>query len=497
MREEKMAIEQFVADRAAWAKTAKPEMIRSEILSVASKELGVHEETPNWGKRVREYLAATGLKSPNPWCFAGDVEILTESGFVRFDELPRGLAVAQVDSQTRDVTFVEPIDYIQNDFVGDLVTFDTQTFGMTCDARHRFFGSWGALYNEPELRPVGDIGSQLGIPAVQNGVDDCPAWTDRDLELLAVFLADGSYHRGRISVQVSRGHKIEMLSGLAPYHVYEAARAYGRSKKPLTTFEFTIPATFTDLMPEYKEPSFALLSRLSVRQLRVFLECYTRLDGSAMSNRSRGKGNRSIYTSSAYLRDWLQMALTLAGYHSSWRMRRASELSDRSPFVISYSQKKMRIVRPKHLIRHYGAEKLFCVTVPSGLIVIRDPKGTVIVTGNCAAFVNWVLEQVFGKDSLLEKVPNQAYVQSYYTYAKAHGLLVKTVDVRPGDLFLLWFPSLGRYGHIGIVKTFDFRAGKYTTIEGNSNNTGSREGVMVCSNTRTIGSRVVFMRCFD
>lgn len=114
----------------------------------------------------------------------------------------------------------------------------------------------------------------------------------------------------------------------------------------------------------------------------------------------------------------------------------------------------------------------------------------------CAAYVNWVLQELFGAESLLEQVPLQAYVQSYYDFAKKNDLLVKAVDVKPGDLFLLWFPSLNRYGHIGIVKEMNFKKGRYQTLEGNSNDEGSREGYEVCSNSRIVGSRVVFMRSF-
>ena len=50
------------------------------------------------------------------------------------------------------------------------------------------------------------------------------------------------------------------------------------------------------------------------------------------------------------------------------------------------------------------------------------------------------------------------------------------VEPGPGDVFGLWFPSKQRVAHVGLIT--DWQPGnKYTlTIEGNTNNAGSREG---------------------
>lgn len=119
----------------------------------------------------------------------------------------------------------------------------------------------------------------------------------------------------------------------------------------------------------------------------------------------------------------------------------------------------------------------------------------------CADFANWCAK--FAADILeihspLEDVKNQAYVQSYVDHFAAQGMTTKRPGkVEPGYLFALWFPSLNRYGHIGFVKSIDLKAGTFTTVEGNSNDEGSREGKEVCSNTRPITDHVVFIRWAD
>lgn len=119
----------------------------------------------------------------------------------------------------------------------------------------------------------------------------------------------------------------------------------------------------------------------------------------------------------------------------------------------------------------------------------------------CDAFVNWCAEQgaaQLGVESPLEQPGNQAYVQSLYEWAAKHDLLVEARDVLPGDLFVLYFPNLGRYAHVGFVLDMARYFDQYTTIEGNSTQKGTREstdgGDGVVSNRRPVGPHTRFIR---
>jgi hypothetical protein len=113
----------------------------------------------------------------------------------------------------------------------------------------------------------------------------------------------------------------------------------------------------------------------------------------------------------------------------------------------------------------------------------------------CAAFVNWCAEQEaakLGVKSPLELVPNQAYVQSYVDYGKAHGWVIPTKDAKAGDLICFFHKSEGRYAHIGFVT--GWKDGQIMTIEGNTNDEGSREGYEVAKRLRTVTSGVLILR---
>ncbi|MBX3173265.1 MAG: CHAP domain-containing protein [Gemmatimonadaceae bacterium] len=62
-----------------------------------------------------------------------------------------------------------------------------------------------------------------------------------------------------------------------------------------------------------------------------------------------------------------------------------------------------------------------------------------------------------------------------------------------GDVFLIWFEKLGRYAHTGLV--LEVHAdGRCTTLEGNTNDGGSREGWGVFRRTRQFAAKDRFIR---
>lgn len=116
----------------------------------------------------------------------------------------------------------------------------------------------------------------------------------------------------------------------------------------------------------------------------------------------------------------------------------------------------------------------------------------------CAAFVNWCAKQAAvkkGVESPLEAVELEAYVPSYRQHGEAQGWVVPASEVAPGDLFLLYHRTKGRYAHIGFVhRPPSGSTGRtYKTVEGNTNEEGLREGVAVMARQRTVSTETLFM----
>jgi hypothetical protein len=111
----------------------------------------------------------------------------------------------------------------------------------------------------------------------------------------------------------------------------------------------------------------------------------------------------------------------------------------------------------------------------------------------CMCFVYWCFAQAAqqsGKDNPCIKT---AGVRDHWNKAKRNGIQVLPLAramqdislVKPGQLFCLGFK--GVTGHIGLVEKVE--GGILTTIEGNTNDGGSREGIGVFRRKgRTIAS---------
>ena len=89
----------------------------------------------------------------------------------------------------------------------------------------------------------------------------------------------------------------------------------------------------------------------------------------------------------------------------------------------------------------------------------------------CAAFITWTFKQVGIKAVVSGYSPN--WFQSNIVYKRDDNInrnYVATV----GDVFGLYFANKGRIAHVGFI---DSRQGDYyITVEGNTNEAGSREG---------------------
>jgi hypothetical protein len=95
--------------------------------------------------------------------------------------------------------------------------------------------------------------------------------------------------------------------------------------------------------------------------------------------------------------------------------------------------------------------------------------------------------------------PKTAWTPTLATWAKQNNLYISRNEIeagvkpQPGWIALFYYPSLGRIAHSGIVvKTLPLNL--ILTIEGNTNNDGSREGYKVAKRIRRLKSIYAFIR---
>lgn len=109
----------------------------------------------------------------------------------------------------------------------------------------------------------------------------------------------------------------------------------------------------------------------------------------------------------------------------------------------------------------------------------------------CQSFVYWCFKKASANLATANPVPKTAGVLAHWNGA-IYGKKVSTPQV--GDLFILDFGK--GLGHIGFVDTVDLVNKTFTTIEGNSNDEGSREGYEVAHRTGKLSRKISSVKGF-
>lgn len=98
----------------------------------------------------------------------------------------------------------------------------------------------------------------------------------------------------------------------------------------------------------------------------------------------------------------------------------------------------------------------------------------------CAAFVAWCLDSAHVANTING---SSGSAQNNHHLVYFHGQLI--IAMQAGDVFTIYFPSLGRIGHTGFTHR-DLTDNVIETVEGNSNAGGSREGYGVFRRKRPL-----------
>lgn len=110
----------------------------------------------------------------------------------------------------------------------------------------------------------------------------------------------------------------------------------------------------------------------------------------------------------------------------------------------------------------------------------------------CAAAVSYWVQRWIAANGVKLKAPKIAGVIRFPEWAKANGLVITKTRPKPNDIVVFTF------SHIGVVEAVQFDGeGKFIsidTVEGNTNEDGSREGYKVCRKRRPAEQCKVFLR---
>lgn len=369
--------------------TVRRLLTNGAVVDFTAKELWKE----NYATAKRDSDAPNAMWKRRPYaqlakCFDPETEVLTTHGFQRFSEVTGRI----IQATDRGVSPCDAHPFSQ-DYDGEMIVADGSRLNFVVTPNHDMLTTGGKIEAGALYEQATTVGDKFLIPCAPDvRVEEAPV-SDSVLRLLGYFLADGS-HTGyrQFRIAVSREHKIEALREIA-LHSNESikadagrvAQAVGReiitvADKVSFSYEWSLISGYVE---QDKALSADRILALSSRQARVVVDALLAFDGS-----DNGGGVRRLSQLNEKVLAGFELAAVHAGYSVSAKARRHSDIgsaftitvSDAAHFPVVRGVEKNRASLVK---RRNVAGKVWCVTVPSGVIVVRR-NGFSMLCGNCA-----------------------------------------------------------------------------------------------------------------
>jgi len=318
-----------------------------------------------WTKRPYGQLAK---------CFDSETEVLTTNGFERFCEVTGKILQVTGDGLTPcDATpFVQTYD-------GEMIVADGTRMNFSVTPNHDMLTIQGKVEAGKLYEEATADASKWAIPRAPQSTRSDASVSDSALRLAGYFMTDGShtgYHQFRIAV--SRQYKINALNDLM-LHEHTSIKAdsgrvgYIDNRAVVTQSDkvsFSYPFSIIEwLVRPDKSIDIDQLLRLSRRQARILVDAMIEFDGSYPGSRTK----RFHQTNQNVMRVF-EVAAVHAGMSISARTPRQTSggvtvsvsEAEHFPVVRGVSKNRASLVKRKNV-----SGEVWCVTVPSSVIVVR------------------------------------------------------------------------------------------------------------------------------
>lgn len=312
-------------------------------------------------------------------CFTGDMELLTATGFKRFDALSRDEVVAQIEDDG-SLTFVSPLRFIQRSHVGEVISVDTtrrHSFTVTPNHQVLMRGNWSGAPQEYQKRDADDLSVGWVLPVAAWGpVGPTETLTPYE-RLMIATQADGSLHRlsgngQSVSFSFVKQRKIDRFLEIC------AAGGFGVTEVKATGDRRRFIVHGVDGISKDVSRYFPLPS-ITAARARAIIEEMVCWDGHVT--------NRGLYYYSSVVQgmtDFYQAVAIIAGYKTNkteQQDNRKSTYNTVHRLFISKDTHEVGLQNTKFERTPFNGT-VYCVEVPSGRIVVRR-RGKPVIMGNC------------------------------------------------------------------------------------------------------------------
>lgn len=316
-------------------------------------------------------------------CFTGETEILTDKGFIRFDQLQKTEKIAQYNKDG-SISFVDPIRHIKRDHNGEmglLHLYRGIKMPITLGHNQPFVNATTGDITFKQIKDWKFTNKLVIVSGKSNIQSEKLTAIER---LLIATQADGSLTKSnlkgetRVYFQFTKERKIERLKQLCQdaktdcRPVCKNIAAFG-NRKEKRKFMVTLPFAITkDITNHIKFP-------MSSDKAKEIIEEMVHWNGSII------KENHYYYSSKDKKQtDFYFQVAILAGHRCYQITQKGTRKESYCVIHRLFIQKNTQTesVQKFKLERYNYNGQVYCVEVPSGMIIIKH-NGYAMVTGNC------------------------------------------------------------------------------------------------------------------
>lgn len=312
-------------------------------------------------------------------CFSPDTEILTEKGFVKFEDLDV-CKVAQYDVSNEEISFTEPLHYIRKPAADGLLKIKSnKNFDLLLTPKHEM------IVNSKKVKAENVVkGSNYKMPMAGKGIG--VETTLESWEKLAIcYQADGSLHKENINGSIimafsfSKERKIEKFLELMREGDFSWNEVSGKASRNVKVKARRRFMVYMPLLVSKSIEGYFSIPHLSEVKAKEIIEYMNLWDGHVATK------NIYLYTTTnKKMADFYQAVATLANYRSDLTITEDNRKETFNTCYRLFVNKSSNVATTSSFepekIEYCG--DVYCVEMPKGAIVVRR-NGKVLITGNC------------------------------------------------------------------------------------------------------------------
>lgn len=328
-------------------------------------------------------------------CYTGDTEILTENGWIKFRDY-NGEKVAVINKDCSFKGFENPKRIINYSYKGNFyyypslgieVTDGHNMFGVFRESKNNFYknDSYSLFKCNEYYKDNNSREKTLGERMFKTPRHCLKSKSLNPYgELIGFWLGDGCYSpetKNKLIFHLKKQRKIEYLKQLCEELGYTFKE---RKSNYYTVTNDNIGSSFNSLF--YNNGK-----RISLQYFPSIDIAYSIINGLINSDGSLGINTKTITFSntSKSIIDWLLMYAPICGYSISNRGISNSTTLNNSVYKVSlldtdYTLNNDSRNKDSKVIITNKVEEVYCVTVSTGLIMVRGTNGITTICGNCS-----------------------------------------------------------------------------------------------------------------